>query len=273
MEKKLDEKMPILAMVNGVYAVLSRNPMILLRAGLFPFLLVFLIALWSTPKSWGVESYYALRVVEWGLMVAFWTFYASQLQRFVLKGSMDGAVSFLPKLNAREGKYALASGLIFLPLSAFALWFDQPLFFHQPDILIMGGITALDGVSAHLYASLIVGWLIQLFAFVLPAITEDDPQSIKQLMRNSFHGLRHDFSRLFAASLVVVLPIWVLTFILRLVLHMPFFTRMAMGDDSSALAWNLIFIALETFKAFVGGGLLAMLWALAYGRWRNRNVM
>ena len=37
---KLDDKLPVFALVNGVYAVLFRNPMIFVRAGLFPFLLL-----------------------------------------------------------------------------------------------------------------------------------------------------------------------------------------------------------------------------------------
>ncbi|WP_135080968.1 hypothetical protein [Terasakiella sp. SH-1] len=272
MDIKIEDKLPILATVNGVYAVLMRNPMVMVRAGLFPFALVFLLSLWQTPQEWGQSGYYGLRVVEWLLIIGLWTFYAGQLQRFVLKGAMAAQVSFLPKLNGREWKYALTSSLVFLPLTGFAFWFDQPLFFHQPDLLVMGGITALDGISGHLYASLFLGWFTQLMAYSLPAIAEDDPRSIKSLLAASFSGLRKDFSRLFAASILVVLPLWGLVFILRLMLHMPFFTQMAMGDEASALAWNLMFLALETLKVFVGGGLLAVLWALAYGRWRKRDV-
>jgi len=272
MEKQADNKLPVLALVNGVYAVLSRNPMILLRAGLFPFLITLLVGLWHTPQSWGPQGFYAMRVLEWGLMIGLWTFYAVQLQRFFLKGGFDGAVSFLPKLNWREGRFAQASILVTLPLTLFAFWFDQPLFFHQPDVLVMGGITALDGISTHLYASLFLGWLMQLFAYVLPALAEDDPRPLKDLFAMSFHHLRTNFSRLFAASLLVVLPVWIAAFILRLVLHMPVFTQLAMGDEASTLVWNLLFLTLETLKFFIGGGLLAMLWALAYGRTRGQHV-
>jgi len=272
MDQQPEQKLPVMALVNGVFSVIGRNPLILVRAGLFPLLLTLLINLWHTPDSWGVEAFYAMRVVEWLLLIALWTFYAVQLQRFVLKGPMDGAASFLPKLNIREWRFAQASFIVVLPLSLFAIWFDQPLFFHQPDILVMGGITALDGISEHLYASLIIGWLTQLMAFVLPAIAEDDTRSLKDLLTASFNTLRTHFSRLFAASLMVVLPVWALAFILRLVLHMPFFTQMAMQSDASALGWNLISLALEILKAFIGGGLLAMLWALAYGRMRGQNV-
>lgn len=269
-EIKQDNKLPILALVNGVFAVAKRNPMLFVRAGLFPFVLLILTGLWQTPESWGKAGYYALRSVEWVLVLGFWTFYANQLQRYVLKGAMEGAASFLPKLNIREARYALASILVFSPLTLFAFWYDQPLFFHQPDLVVMGGMTAIEGGGELLYASLFLGWLTQLFAFVLPAIAEDDVRSLPKLFQMSFETLRQDFSRLFAASLLVVLPVWLFVAMVRLVLHMPFFTQMAMADDASAVAWNLIFFALETFKIFVGGGLLAMLWALAYGRMKGQ---
>lgn len=269
---KLDDKLPVFALVNGVYAVLFRNPMIFVRAGLFPFLLLLAINLWHTPQSWGQEAFYGIRVIEWLMILALWTFYAVQLQRFVLKGSFEGATSFLPKLNLREWRFFKASVLVLMPLTIFAFWFDQPLFFHQPDVLVMGGITALDGVSLHLYASLFLGWIMQVFAFVLPAIAEDNPRPARDLFAMSFNALRQDFTRLFAASVLVALPLWVAVFILRLVLHMPIFTQLAMGDEASALVWNLLFLTLETAKTFIGGGLLAMLWALAYGRTRGRHV-
>jgi len=269
---KPDDKLPVLSLVNGVYAVLFRNPMIFVRAALFPFLLTLLINIWHTPQSWGPESFYGIRILQWLLLLGLWTFYAVQLQRFVLKGSFEGAASFLPKLNQREWRFFKASVLVVIPLTFFAFWFDQPLFFHQPDVLVMGGITALDGISIHLYASLFLGWIMQIFAFVLPAIAEDDPRRTRDLFTLSFNALRQDFTRLFAASLLVVLPLWVGVFILRLVLHMPVFTQLAMADEASALVWNLIFLTLETAKTFIGGGLLAMLWALAYGRTRGRHV-
>ncbi len=258
--------MPILPLVNSVYATLFRNPMVLFRAGLLPFLLLLTIGLWQTPESWGAIGFQAMRSVEWLLMLGLWTFYAGQLQRFILKGPMEGAVSFLPKLNMREARYALASIFVTAPFSAFAFWYDQPLFFHQPDLVVMGGMTAIEGTGELLYASLFVGWVTALFACVLPAISADDPRKMFAIFAGSFETLRKDFSRLFAASLLVVLPVWLLVGMIRLVLHMPVFTQMAMADEASALAWNLIFFALESLKVFLGGGLLAMLWALAYGR-------
>ena len=266
MEDLKPQKMPILSLVVGVKAIVRRNPMMMVRAGLFPFLLLFVIGLWQTPESWGKLGYHAVRSVEWVLVLGLWTFYAVQLQRYVLKGAMGGATSFLPKLNMRERRFAIASILVLSPMSLFAFWYDQHLFFHQPDLVLMTGLTAMDGTAELLYSSLFLGWLTQLFAYVLPAISEDDKRSLPQLFQMSFEALRHDFSRLFAASLLVVLPVWLLVAILRFVLHMPFFTQMAMADDASAVAWNLIFFALETLKVFVSGGLLAMLWALAYGR-------
>jgi len=272
MEDIKQDKLPILALVNGVYAVIARNPMIVVRAGLFPFLLLLTIGLWQTPESWGSFGFHAIRSVEYVIIIALWTFYASQLQRFVLKGPMDGAASFLPKLNKREGKYAIASIMVMSPMTVFAFWYEQPLFFSQPDLVVMGGMTAIEGTSELLYASLFVGWIMQIFAFVLPAIAEDDVRRLPKLFGMSFDILRTEFSRLFAASLLVVLPVWLLVAMIRLILHMPFFTQMAMADDASALAWNLIFFALETLKVFLSGGLLAMLWALAYGRTRGKNV-
>ncbi len=266
------DKMPIMSLVNGVYTILFRQPMTFVRAGFFPFVLVFLTMLWETPKSWGPEGYYGMRLIEGLMMLAFWAFYAVQLQRFILKGPFEGAATFLPRLNLREWRFAKASFFVMMPLTLFDFWFEQPLFYHQPDLLVMGGITALDGVSMHLYASLALGWILQLFAFTLPAIAEDDPRTLLQLLTLSFNGLRTDFSRLFVASLLVALPVWVLAFILRLILHMPVFTQLAMQDAATGLVWNTLFILLETLKAFVGGGLLAMLWALAYGRWRGRHV-
>ncbi|NVJ92897.1 MAG: hypothetical protein HWE34_14640 [Methylocystaceae bacterium] len=270
MENIREHKLPVLAMVNGVYAILMRNPMILLRAGLFPFLLLVVIGFWTTPPSWGAVGFQAMRSVEWILVLGLWTFYAGQLQRFVLKGPMNGAVTFLPQLNMREARYALASIFALAPLSVFAFWYDQPLFFNQPDLVIMGAMTALEGKGELLYAGLFLGWITQLFAFVLPAVAEDDERKIGQLLAASFEALRQDFSRLFAASLLVVLPVWLLFAMIRLVLHMPIFTQMAMADDASALAWNLIFFTLETLKVFLCGGLMAMVWALAYGRMRGK---
>ncbi len=271
MEDLKQDKLPIVALVIGVKAVVRRNPMVMVRAGLFPFLLLFVIGLWQTPESWGKVGYHAMRSIEWVLVLGLWTFYAVQLQRYVLKGAMGGAASFLPKLNKREGRFALASIMVLSPLSLFAFWYDQTLFFNQPDLVLMTGLTAMDGTAELLYSSLFLGWLTQLFAFVLPAIAEDDKRSLPELFQMSFASLRQDFSRLFAASLLVVLPVWLLVAILRFILHMPFFTQMALADDASGIAWNLIFYALETLKVFVSGGLLAMLWALAYGRMRGRT--
>jgi hypothetical protein len=58
---------------------------------------------------------------------------------------------------------------------------------------------------------------------------------------------------------------------LRIVLHSSIFANMALANDANALAWNLVFIALETLNVFLSGGLLAMLWALAYGRSRTKD--
>lgn len=269
LEKK-QQPLPILALVNGVYAVLARNPMVMVRAGLFPFLLLLVIGLWQTPEEWGEVGFQAMRSVEWVLLLGLWTFYANQLQGFVLKGPVSGAVSFLPKLNATEARFALASVFVMVPISAFAFWYDQPLFFHQPDLLVMGGMTAIEGKGELLYAALFVGWVSQLFAFVLPAVVSGDQRKLLAIFAQSFEVLRSDFSRLFAASILVVLPVWVFVTLVRMVLHMPFFTQMAMADEASALAWNLIFFALESFKIFVSGGLLAMIWALAFGRMRGQ---
>ncbi|NVK19231.1 MAG: hypothetical protein HWE30_11090 [Methylocystaceae bacterium] len=260
------KSLPILPLVNGVYAVLARNPMLMVRAGLLPFLLLLTIGLWQTPKEWGDVGFQAMRSVEWVLLLGLWTFFALQLQRFVLKGPVQGAAGFLPKLDMREARFALASIFVMAPVSAFAFWYDQPLFFHQPDLVVMAGMTAIEGRGELLYAALFVGWVTQLFGYVLPAVAQEDGRKLFVIFSQSFEKLRKDFSRLFAATILVVLPVWVLVALVRLVLHMPFFTQMAMADEASALAWNLIFFALESFKVFVSGGLMAMLWALAYGR-------
>lgn len=266
------DKMPIFPLVNGVLSVIRRNPKLLLRAGLFPYLLLFAIGLWSTPESWGPIGYYAIRALELVLVICLWTFYASQLQRFVLKGPVEGAAHFLPKLNKTELRFGLTSLIILAPFSAFAIWYDQPLFFHQPDLLIMGGMTAMDGTGELLYTSLFAGWIIQIYAFILPAIADDDERSFIELCTLSFHAMRNDFSRLFASSLLVVLPVWLLFTMLRTLLYSSIFRQMALADDASALVWNLVFFAFETLNVFLGGGLLAMLWALAYGRWRNMGA-
>lgn len=267
---KTDDKLPILALVNGVYAILKRHPMVMFRAGLLPFLLMFVIGLWQTPPAWGDVGFQLMRSVEWALLLGLWTFYALQLQRFILKGPLEGAVSFLPKLNMREARFALASIFVGAGFAVFAFWYEQPLFFHQPDLVVMGGMTAIEGKGELLYAALFVGWLTQVFAFVLPAIAVDKPDSLIRIFAVSYETLRRDFSRLFAASLMVVLPVWLFITLIRLVLHMPYFTQWAMADDASALAWNLIFYGLESLKVFISGGLLAMLWALAYGRMKGK---
>lgn len=266
------EQMPIFPLVNAVLGVLRRNPKLLLRAGLFPFLLLFIIGLWTTPESWGSAGYYAIRGLELVLVVCLWTFYTMQLQRFVLKGPIEGAASYLPKLNKTELRYGLVSFIILTPFSAFAIWYDQPLFFHQPDLLIMGGMTAMDGAGQLLYTSLFAGWIVQIYAFVLPAIAEGDKRSFIQLCTLSFHALRNDFSRLFASSLLVVLPVWVFFTLLRVALYSSSLSELALQDNASALVWNLAFFALETLNVFLSGGLMALLWALTYGRWRNMEA-
>lgn len=260
------KQLPILPLVNGVYAVLARNPMMMVRAGLLPFLLLLTIGLWQTPKDWGPVGYQAMQSVEWVLMLGLWTFFAIQLQRFVLKGPVHGAVGFLPKLDMAEARFALASIFVSAPISAYAFWYDQPLFFNLPDMLALFGMTALEGKSEMLYAALFVGWVTQLFAFVLPSVVSGQGEKLFVIFARSFEVLRKDFSRLFAASILVVLPVWLFVFFLRMVLQAQFFVELAMADEANALAWNFMFEALGAFKVFVCGGLLAMLWALAYGR-------
>lgn len=262
-------KLPIIALVDGVFRIILRNPMLFVRAGLFPFILLFIISLWTTPQDWDSASFYAVRTIEWLFLIALWTFFTSQLQRFVLKGPLDGSASFLPKLNKTEAKFAFASMLILLPFSAFAFWYDQPLFLHQPDLLIMGSMTAMNGIGDLLYTGLFAGWIVQIFAYVLPAIAQGDTRSILKLCSLSIEALRLDSSRLFAASLLVVLPVWLASTFLRILLHTSFITQMALSSDANALAWNLTLTLLETLNVFLSGGLLAMLWALAYGRWNN----
>lgn len=262
-------QLPVMALVNGVFAVLKRNPMLMVRAGFFPFVLLVILGLWETPDHWGKTGYYALRIVEWLLSVALWTFYANQLMRFVLKGPMQGAAQFLPRLDGRELRFGQASLIVALPISLFAFWYEQPLFFAQPDMVIMGAMTALDGLGELLYASLFIGWLMQLMAFVLPLLSVGDRRPLKDLFVLSFKMLRNDFTRLFWASLLVALPVWLFIGLIRLVLHMPVFTQLAIGDPAAAVAWNLTFFVLETLKVFWAGGMLAILWALAFGRMKG----
>lgn len=266
-----NQPLPIMALVNGTFAAVLRNPMNIFRACLFPALLTVLIMQWQSPEAWGAVGYHLTRALEWVLLLWLWTASACQLQRFFLQGPMTGATRFLPRLDRTEGRFMLLSILVILPYTLFAVWYQQPLYLHQPDLIIMGSITALDGTGELLYASLVVGWATQLLAYSLPMIADGDRRSPWLILGASFHALRHDFSRLFAASLLVALPIWAFFALARMILHMPAITAWALQDEGGALVWSFASVALEAIKIFLSGSSLAILWSLAYGRWRQKS--
>lgn len=264
-------RLGIMPLVKAVYVLLKRHFASFAKAAFLPFVMVWIIGLWQTPDEWGALGLYGMRAVEYGLYLAFWTFFAIRIQTFVLKGPLEGqGGGLLPRLDMRERRFAIASACVFFPVSAYAFYFNQPLFFHMPDLVVLASITALDGYSTAIYVGLFAGWLTQIFAYVLPALALDDQQPIPEQLWKSFEALRLDFSRLFGAALLVSLPVWLGFAVLRILLHAPVFTQAALNDEATAMVWNLSLYTLETVKVFVGGGVLAILWALAFGRSQGR---
>jgi len=261
--------LPIMAMVNATFRTALQNPLAFLRACLFPALLTILIAQWQSPPDWGVMGYHLSRIVQWGILLWLWTASARQIQRFLLKGPMQGATGFLPRLDAIEGRFLILSILVSLPFTVFAFWYEQPIYLHQPDLLVMGSMTALEGSGLLLYSSLAAGWVTQLMAYALPMIADGDQRPLRTILRTAFESVRQDFSRLFAASLLVVLPLWLFIALVRMILHLPDVTHWALQDETAGLIWSIALISLEAFKVFIGGTILAILWALAYGRTRQ----